>query len=140
MFTRGRVLLIDDNYMLSQGLAILFSAQRDLELVASLSTLEGADAHVRSNSIDVVLLDLGMPGGNAIELIRSLAKTCPNTRVVIYSGVVDCGLLKQTREAGAAGYLVKGDDGPAELLSRVREAIAGQEVFSRSVGQFLDHC
>lgn len=81
-----------------------------------------------------------MAGGNAIELVRSVTKTNPTRRVVIFSGQLGGGVLKQAREAGATGYLVKGDDGPTELLSRFREAIAGREVFNRSVGQFLDHC
>ncbi len=102
-----RILIADDHGVLRAGLRALLSTELDLEVVGEAS--DGHEALRLAGELcpDIVLLDLVMPGLAGIEVVRELRKTLPDTRALILSVHEDVGLLRETIQAGAAGYLIK---------------------------------
>jgi DNA-binding NarL/FixJ family response regulator len=86
---------------------------------------------------DVALLDIHMPG-NGIQAARQIARSVPNTAVVMLTHSADDGDLFDSLRAGAAGYLLKGGD-PTELPRALRTVMAGEAAMPPSlVARILD--
>jgi two-component system, NarL family, response regulator NreC len=125
---RTRVLIADDHAVVRAGLKLLIGSQPDLEVVADVGSGEEALAAIRATKPDVALLDLSMPSGG-IDTIARAASENRRTRVFALTMHDDPAYVRATREAGAAGYVVK-LAGDAELLAAIRAA--------RSHSDFLD--
>jgi DNA-binding NarL/FixJ family response regulator len=116
-----RVVVADDHTFLRQAIRDLLSLQESIDVVGeawdgpSLLQVTGA---IRP---DVVLLDVQMPGTDALATVRSLADTSPNTRTIVLSMYDDPLLVQEMLRLGVSGYLHK-SVGQAELLAAVRAA------------------
>jgi two-component system response regulator NreC len=102
-----RILVADDHGILRAGLCALLDAVPDLEVVG-----EAADGHevlrrVEELRPDVVLLDIGMPGLDGIEVTRRLEKAALGVRILILTIHTDGEILQEAIRAGASGYIVK---------------------------------
>jgi two-component system, NarL family, response regulator DesR len=122
-----RVLLAEDQAMVRGALVSLLGLEDDIEVVAELGrgdeVLEGA----RRSRPDVVLLDIGLPGMDGLEVAALLHSVLPEVRVVMLTTFNRPGYLRRAMEAGAAGFLLK--DAPAgELARAIRAAAAGERV------------
>jgi two-component system response regulator DesR len=122
-----RVLLAEDQAMVRGALVSLLGLEDDVEVVAELGrgdeVLEGA----RRARPDVVLLDIGLPGMDGLEVAALLRRELPEVRVVMLTTFNRPGYLRRAMEAGAAGFLLK--DAPASELARaIRAAAAGERV------------
>jgi two-component system response regulator DesR len=122
-----RVLLAEDQAMVRGALVSLLGLEDDVEVVAELGrgdeVLEGA----RRARPDVVLLDIGLPGMDGLEVAALLQRELPDVRVVMLTTFNRPGYLRRAMEAGAAGFLLK--DAPASELARaIRAAAAGERV------------
>jgi len=117
---RIRVLIADDHAVVRAGLKLLIESQPDLQVVADVGTGEEALAAMRRTRPDVALVDLSMPGGGISTIARAAAEH-RRTRVFALTMHDDPAYVRATREAGAAGYVVK-MAGDAELLAAIRTA------------------
>ncbi len=122
-----RLLLVDDQSLICQGLAAVLNQQEDLEVVgsaengqAAISLLEGfANEQVASLLPDVVLMDIRMPVMTGIEATRLIADRFPTVKVLVLSTFDDDRDIALSMRAGAKGYLLK--DMPAnELAGAIR--------------------
>jgi two-component system response regulator DevR len=75
----------------------------------------------------VVLLDVRLPDGSGIRVCEEILRKRPATHVLMLSSLADDRVVREAIEAGARGYLLKGNDGPA-LLSAITRAAAGQSI------------
>ena len=119
-----RILIADDHGVIRAGLQALFNADTDLEVVG-----EAADSHTtlrlaQTLQPDVFLIDLSMPSLSGIELTQRLKEVQPNAHVLILTAHEDDGLLRETIEAGASGYIVKRAIG-SELVDAIRTVHLG---------------
>jgi DNA-binding NarL/FixJ family response regulator len=103
-----RVLIADDHLMFSEALATLLERNDRIEVVGSATT--GADAidQVLMLHVDVVVMDVGMPGIDGFETTRRLRTIAPTTRVIVLTGLSDSGLEQRAADAGASALLTKG--------------------------------
>ena len=124
-----RVALTDDEPLLTAGLAMILSAQEDMEV--AWQATDGATALLRaaSDPVDVLLLDVQMPGMDGIETTRRLVADGAQGRVVILTTFDTDGYVLGAIEAGAAGFLLKNTP-PADLLAAIRTVHAGDSVIS----------
>jgi len=120
-----RVLIVDDHFMVRQGLCALLEAQNDIKVVGQAASGEEAVNLCDDLSPDVVLMDLVMPGLNGVEATRQIKQLCPRTQVIVLTSYHEDEHIVPSIRAGALSYLLK-DVSPKELLTAVRRAAAGE--------------
>jgi two-component system response regulator DesR len=120
----SRILVAEDQALVLGALATLLDFEDDLTVVARASDGRVALELARSESPDVVVTDIEMPGMTGLELAAALKELDPRPRVVILTTFARPGYLRRALEAGVGGYLLK--DAPAEELAEaVRRVHAG---------------
>jgi len=119
-----RVLIVDDHPLVRAGLRMLIDAQPDMEVVEEATSGETAIEAATRVGPDVVIMDVEMPGGSGVEVLRSVVAACPATKVLMLSAFPDPGYVTESIQAGASGYLIKGD-APAEIVKAIRVAVSG---------------
>lgn len=119
-----RVLVVDDHTVFRNGLRELLNHSPDVEVVGEAGTGEEALEQMDKNP-DVVLLDIGLPGMDGIQVCRRIVAEHPDTRVVILTMHDDEDMLLDAVRAGASSYILKAADAEA-VLSTIRAAAKGQ--------------
>ncbi len=114
-----RVLLVDDQSLICQGLAAVLNQQEDLNVVGSAENGQAAIEQVASLLPDVVLMDIRMPIMTGIEATRSIADRFPTVKVLVLSTFDDDRDIALSMRAGAKGYLLKDMPAP-ELAVEIR--------------------
>jgi DNA-binding NarL/FixJ family response regulator len=120
-----RVLLVDDHSVFRMGLRELLQADEGIEIVGEASSGEQAVAQTRQFRPDVILMDLRMPLQDGIETTRQIKAELPATEVVVLSAFEDDDQVLQAFDAGASGYVIKGDD-LNSVLRAIHNASAGR--------------
>ena len=101
-----RVLLVDDNQVVREGLGSMLQPEMDIQVVGEAANVEEALTQVDLLSPDVILMEIKMSGMNGIEGTRKLKEKYPSCNVIILTLYED--YLTQAIEAGAFGFLLKG--------------------------------
>lgn len=124
-----RILIADDQELFRAAIALMLSRDPRLSDVATASSGEAAIEHVRAHTVDVVLMDIRMPGMDGIAATREVRRLRPATRVLILTTFdLDEYVYAAIRE-GASGFLTK-DASPAELADAAVAVAAGESVMS----------
>jgi len=133
-----RVLLADDEALLRAGLRLILRHAEDVEVVAEVGDGAQTVAEIRRQAVDVVLLDIRMPGVDGLSAAEEIARIAPEVRVVMLTTFGEEEYVARALRAGAVGFLLK-DAGPEELIHAVRAAAADQAVLSpRITRQLID--
>ena len=121
--------LADDEPLFTMGLAMLLGAQPDMEVVWR--AVDGNDALMRNTAdpVDVLLLDVQMPGLDGLAATRELMARGLTGRVVILTTFDTDGYVMGAIEAGAAGFLLKNTP-PQDLITAIRTVHDGDSVIS----------
>ena len=124
-----RLGLVDDEPLFTMGLAMLLGAQPDMEVVWR--AVDGNDALMRNDAdpVDVLLLDVQMPGLDGLAATRELMARGITGRVVILTTFDTDGYVMGAIEAGAAGFLLKNTP-PQDLITAIRTVHDGDSVIS----------
>lgn len=102
-----RILIVDDHRILRAGLKTLFSGDQNLEVIGEAASGEEAVALAQEVHPDVVLMDIGMPGIDALEATRQFVEKLPGSRILILTMHEDSALVQAYLNAGASGYIIK---------------------------------
>jgi DNA-binding NarL/FixJ family response regulator len=129
-----RILLVDDQRLMREGLRILLELEPDLKIVG-----EGGDGQAALQAYadlqpDVVLMDVRMPGMDGVEATWRLRERWPNARVIILTTFDDDEYVFEGLRAGALGYLLKDVSGH-NLAEAVRTVAAGGVLIEPSVAR-----
>ncbi|WP_399884148.1 response regulator [Streptomyces sp. BBFR51] len=126
-----RVLLADDQALLRSAFRVLVDSEPDMEVVGEAS--DGAEAArlAAEQRVDVVLMDIRMPGTDGLAATRMISAdpSLAHVRVVILTTFEVDDYVVQSLRAGASGFLGKGSE-PDELLSAIRVAAGGEALLS----------
>jgi DNA-binding NarL/FixJ family response regulator len=129
-----RVLIVDDHVLFRAG--VRGGLGREVEVVAESGDVEGAVRAIEELVPDVVLLDVHMPGGGGVEVIRRVAESQPAVRFLALSVSDAAEDVIALIRAGARGYVTKTISGP-ELVDAVRRVREGDAVFSPRLAGFV---
>jgi DNA-binding NarL/FixJ family response regulator len=121
---RLRIVLVEDDLRFRRAFIAAFAAAGDLELQAEVGTLMDALALLKGPAPDVLLVDLGLPDGSGIDLIRAAHAAWPTCDIMVSSVFGDEAHVIRSIEAGAAGYLLK-DTPPERMAEQIRNLRAG---------------
>jgi DNA-binding NarL/FixJ family response regulator len=132
--SQPRVFLVDDHELIRSGIRNELAGSVDI--VGEADEVEAAIEMIGERLPDVVLLDVHMPDGGGVAVLRALSGTCPTVRFLALS-VSDAsedviGIIR----AGARGYVTKNISGP-ELLDSIYRVAAGDAVFSPRLAGFV---
>jgi DNA-binding NarL/FixJ family response regulator len=131
-----RLLICDDHAIVRQGLKQILADAPDLDVVAEAGAGPEAIARVRGGGIDVVLLDIALPGRDGLDVLKQLHQEFPKLPVLIVSTYPEKQYALRSLRLGAAGYLNKGAD-PAELIAAIRKVAQGGMFVSPTVAETL---
>ncbi len=110
----------------------MLSDVEGVEVVGEANCGEEALEFVRQREVDVILMDVKMPGMGGLEATRKLLRRCPQARVVAVSALDDDLFPGRLIEAGARGYVTKGAD-LAEMVLAIRTVVSGEPYISKSM-------
>jgi len=128
------VLIADDHDLLRSGLRALLGDDAGFRVVGEAGDVRAAIERTRTLQPDVLLLDLRMPGGNAIEAIGSAIET--GARVLVVTAEDDPQVARQALDAGASGYALK-TIGREELKRALRLVGEGRDYLQAELGSQL---
>jgi DNA-binding NarL/FixJ family response regulator len=122
-----KILLIEDNRILRDGIQALINAQADLKVIAATQGNHDTLLKARSLRPQVILLDLGLRNENGLRLVTTLTKELPHTKV-IGMGLIPSQLdIVEFVEAGAAGFILK-DATIEDVLGTIRAVARGTRI------------
>jgi DNA-binding NarL/FixJ family response regulator len=130
---RIRVARADDHPIVLDGLDQLFRLEPDIAVVARARNADEALRAVRLERPDVLVLDLLMPGGGGLELLRALGDGEPRTRIILLTAVIDDDQLLEAIRLGAHGVVLK-DMAPQLIVEAIREVHAGGRWLEQGLG------
>ncbi|MEO0969259.1 MAG: response regulator transcription factor [Cyanobacteria bacterium J06639_18] len=116
-----RVLLVDDQSIIREGLCSLLQAKQDIEVVGEAENGKLAIEQALVLQPDVVLMDVRMPIMDGVAAIRNLQQKAPNIKVLVLTTFDDDDYITQAMKFGAKGYLLK--DTPSEELAQAIRAV-----------------
>lgn len=123
-----RVLLGDDHKIVREGLKMVLADDPMLLVVAEADTgpavLEAVKALQGTQGVDVVLLDIAMPGMDGLDVLQSLRRDWPGLPVLMLSTYPEKQYAVRCIQLGASGYLNKSTD-PDDLIAALRRVVAG---------------
>lgn len=108
------------------GVRRLLDRQSDIEVVGEAATADETLRSVREREPNVVVMDLGMPGGGTIDAIRSMSNRTPPVRVVVFTASDEEPDVVLSLRAGASAYVLK-RSAETELIVAIRSVAAGRE-------------
>jgi DNA-binding NarL/FixJ family response regulator len=129
---KSPVVVVDDHPVLCDGLKHLISNQPDLACVGVAGDLSDARRLVEKCNPDLMILDLRLKGGDALDFIKTLRVECPQTKVLVLSQYDELIFAERSLRAGASGYIMK-ENTTDEVLRAVRKVLAGELYFSERV-------
>lgn len=114
-----KVFIVDDHEIIRQGLKMILKAETDIQVVGEASNGEEALAKIRKEEIDIMLLDMNMPGRNGIDLLGDIKTLKPKISILVLSIHPEDKFALRTLKSGASGYLCK-DTALEELVVAIR--------------------
>lgn len=129
-----RVLLVDDQRLLREGLRTLLELEADLRVVGEAEDGEAALTAYETLTPDIVLMDVRMPGMDGVAARRALRARRPDARVLILTTFDEDRLVFEGLRAGARGYLLKAASG-AEIADAIRAVVEGGAVIEPGVAR-----
>lgn len=127
-----RVGIVDDQELVRLGLRLVLDAEDELEVVAEASDGDGAIAIARRDDIDVLLMDVRMPGTDGITATEQIASQGETPRIIMLTTFDLDEYAFAALRAGASGFLLK-DARPAELVGAIRAVHRGDAALAPSV-------
>src|SRR5438067_12723818 len=128
-----KIVLVDDHAVVRSGLRLLLDGQEEIEVVGEAGNAKDAIFRARALKPDVILLDVVMPGQSGIDVLPSLLKEAPETRVLVLSMQDDPSYVREAFAAGASGYVLK-EAADEEVVTAVREIAGGGNYVHPAVG------
>ncbi|MBI1891507.1 MAG: response regulator transcription factor [Burkholderiales bacterium] len=131
-----RVLIADDHSMIRAGLKSMLADAADIKVVAEADNGDDALRLLRSEEVDVALLDLDLPGKSGFEIVVEAKRIKPDLPILIVSLMPEEKHATRLFKAGATGYIMK-DCEPEEFIKAVKRVASGQRYISTRLAEQL---
>jgi DNA-binding NarL/FixJ family response regulator len=131
-----RLLICDDHAIVREGLKQILADAPDVAVAAEAGDGPEAIQRLRRGGIDVLLLDIALPGRDGLDVLKQIHQEFPRLPVLIVSTYPEKQYALRSLRLGAAGYLNKGAD-PSELIAAIRKVARGGMFVSPTVAETL---
>lgn len=132
---RHRIFVVDDHPLIRKCLSDFIDQTHDLEICGAAASGDEALQMITCDRCDLVLVDVSMPGMNGIELVARLREKHAGLLCLMLSGHSEQVYVRDSLEAGARGYVTKGD--PGALLHAIRKVLGGEMYMNEAFGAQL---
>lgn len=131
-----RVLVADDHPIVRQGIQKIVDANPDMRVASEAVDARQTLDRAASDPVDLVLLDLAMPGADGLDVLKDLKRQRPQLPVLVLTMYSEEQFAIRALKAGAGGYLTK-DAVPEELVRAIRTVVSGRHYISSTLGDRL---
>lgn len=131
-----RLLIADDHPIVREGLRRIAADQPGISVVAEAASANEALERLTGAAVDVMLLDVSMPGPTFIEVLQQVRRDHPSVRVLVLSVHPEDQWAVRALRAGAAGYLTK-DHSPEQLIEAIRRVYRGGKYVTAALAEKL---
>lgn len=131
-----RIVLVDDHAIVRRGLRGILEENPGFQVVGEAGDWGELRRVLREHAVDVVVLDIGLPGRSGIEIVQSLVEEHPTVKVLMLSIYPEDQYGLRALKSGAAGYLNK-SSAPEELVRAVETVASGRKYVSGALAQAL---
>lgn len=121
---KTRVAIVEDNTDIRKGLMMMLNSRDDIECTQTFSSAEEAIKILPLNCVDVVLMDIDLPGMNGIECIKILKEKCTQAQFMMLTVFEDDAKIFQSLQSGASGYMLK-KSSSQQLIEAIQDLING---------------
>jgi DNA-binding NarL/FixJ family response regulator len=138
-----RLLLIEDNRLLREGLTAMIGNQPDLDVVETIGNGENIMTIIRKKKPELMLLDLGLRSRSSLNLVRVVKKNFPATKIIVMDLVPLEGDIFEFVQAGVSGFILK-DATVRDFLYTIRSVAKGLQVLPQNLtgslfSQIVEH-
>jgi len=126
---RTRIVLVEDHAVFQQGLTWIIEQESGFEVCGTAAEGHEALARIKALKPDLVIVDIGLPGMDGIELTRRIRESFPKVLILILSMYKETLYAERALKAGANGYLMKRENGEA-VIAAIRAVVAGRTYVS----------
>ncbi|QIE59187.1 response regulator transcription factor [Rasiella rasia] len=130
------VFIVDDHKMVIDGMKLLLKDEPTIKVVGTALTGEDALVEIPKQHVDVVLLDINMPGINGIDTCKQLLKVLPDIKIVAISMHKESSLIKLMLNNGAKGYVLK-NAGQDEVIDAIKSVNEGKMYLDDTVNEIV---
>jgi len=131
-----RVFVADDHALFRQGVKALLAEEPDLAVAGEAGTAKETLQRIRSEAWDILLLDISLPDGSGIDLLRQIRPHKPDLPILILSMHPEEQYAVNLLRAGANGYITK-DAVPQQVVQAIRTLLQGRKYISPAVANIL---
>jgi DNA-binding NarL/FixJ family response regulator len=136
MADKIRLLVIEDNYLLREGITAVLAKQPDFMVIAAPDPGENVLAKITASNTDIVLLDWGLSSQDSLEIVKLIAGNGQKTKVIVMGLFPSHSEVLELIENGAEGFLMK-DASADEFVSSIRRVYEGEKVLPGSLNESL---
>ena len=126
------LLIVDDHEIVRAGIKRLVENTPNLNIVADLGSGEEAYQFLQKNTVDLIIMDVSMPGKGGIETTNQIKKRYPKIKILMLSMHDNTMIIEKAMKAGADGYILKNDLSD-DLLNAVEKVMNNETIISASV-------
>lgn len=134
--TKIRILLIEDNRLLRDGIVAMLKGYRDIKVIAASGNGENSVHRIHELKPNIILLDLGLRSQNSLHVVEIVKKEFPRAKVIVMDLAPAQGDILQFVKAGASGFILK-DATFDEFLITIRSVAEGAKVLPPTLGDSL---
>ena len=131
-----QIMLVDDHAVVRAGYKRFIELDPALKVVAEASTGEEAYSKLESVRIDVLIMDLSMPGQGGFESLRRIMNRFPGQKVLIFSMHENASVANQALQLGASGYLTKSME-PELIVQAIHDVMAGMTPIATDIANAI---
>lgn len=136
MTNQLKIFIADDHSLIREGLKKLLVYETDLKIIGEADNSDDTVSYIINNEVDILILDINMPGKSGLDILKQLKTFKPNLHVLILSMYPEDQFAERTIKAGASGYLTK-ESATDELIKAIRKVARGGKYISNHLAEKL---
>ncbi len=131
-----KILIVDDHAIVREGLNRIIQAEQDMKVAGMAKDGTEVIRFMLETEIDVIVLDISMPGKSGLDLIKDLKQVQPLVKILMLSMYPEERFAMRSIKAGASGYLTK-EMAPEEIVDAIRTIYSGRKYITSALADMI---
>lgn len=131
-----KIIIVDDHELIREGLKKVTARESDIDVVGEASNSDELFELLDKQEVDIVILDISIPGRSGIDIICDIKIKAPNTKILMHTMHPEDRFAVQALRAGASGYITK-NNASKSLVEALRKICDGRKYISSDLAEQL---